>query len=95
MVIKLYTRKTAIKYYLGKLHTVLIKAYRATDETIKALQKELKPLQPMAETRHTISRETSNNACKHQEKSFKLSDFGIREFNQNDDWLFMKPGKRE
>ncbi|MEI7434381.1 MAG: hypothetical protein WCJ93_09030 [Methanomicrobiales archaeon] len=81
-------------YYKDKIETVLIKAYRVTNEIFDALQTELKPLHPVTKAGHT-AQETFKTASKSQEKSFNLGDFGIREFNQNDDWLFMKPGKRE
>jgi hypothetical protein len=82
-------------YYWDRIETVLIKAYRVTNEIFDTLQTELKPLQPIAKGGHTINHETYNNASKSYGKSFNLADFGIREFNDNDDWITMTPGKWE
>ncbi|MEI7434644.1 MAG: hypothetical protein WCJ93_10370 [Methanomicrobiales archaeon] len=93
--IRMYSRKEAVRYYLKKIDIVLSKVHTVFVKSMDTLQTELKPLQPVAKSGHTANQKTFDNARKYQERSFNLEDFGIREFNQNDDWIQMVPGKNK
>lgn len=93
--IRMYTRKEGLRYYLERIDFALKKSHTVTVKVLGELQKALAPLQPIAKAGGTIGHETYDNVRKSQEKSFNIGDFGIREFNSVDDWIFMRPGKRE
>jgi hypothetical protein len=91
--IKLYSWSQAFRYYLEKLDIALSKAQTVTVKALDKIEKALAPLQPITKAGDSLGNETYDNARKSQQKSFNLSDFGIREFSDNDDWITMTPGK--
>jgi len=92
---KLYSWSQGIRYHLDHVHTILIKLNRVFIEVMGALERELKPLEPIARAGGNTGHETYDSVRKSQERSFNLSDFGIREFSDNDDWITMKPGSQK
>jgi flagellar basal body-associated protein FliL len=56
---------------------------------------ELEPRQQKAKVGDTLSRESLQCVPKMEYRTPNIEDFGLRHFNNNDDWINMKPGKRE